>query len=160
MFENIGQKCKTLAKVIAVLGIVGSIIAGAVVGYTVGRFSSGSGFLMFLLYAGVGSLVSWLGSWSLYAIGEAADNSSANRDLLTELLQRQDKSNWQTIHKKSVPELKKSERKQHTDETVSVTADNGTVTCPICGSFEDFYPTRCSYCLVSFDYEVDESDYE
>ena len=84
MFDNIGGKLKGLAKVVAVLGIIGSIIYGIVLiaqGNKVSSYSSylgstgsaisGIGWVVMI----VGSLVSWISSWGLYAFGELVENS-------------------------------------------------------------------------------------
>lgn len=79
MYNNIGEKIKTLAKVIAWLGIIGSIIWGIILivqGEQVSSYSSylsgagstltGTGIAVMIL----GSLGSWISSWALYAIGD------------------------------------------------------------------------------------------
>ena len=67
---NIGGKIKTLASVIAWLGIVGSIIIGIILMATAEE----------LIFAGiisdiVGSISSWIGSFLLYGFGELVENS-------------------------------------------------------------------------------------
>lgn len=79
MYNNIGNKIKTLAKVIAVLGIIGSVIYGIILivqGEQVSSYNSylsgagstltGTGVVVMIL----GSLGSWISSWALYAIGD------------------------------------------------------------------------------------------
>jgi RNA polymerase subunit RPABC4/transcription elongation factor Spt4 len=70
VFKNIGGKLKTLAAIVEILGILGSIIAGIVSGVAVGKYDGGTGFGVFLLYAIGGSLISIIASWYAYAIGE------------------------------------------------------------------------------------------
>ena len=82
MFDNVGGKCKTLALVGCYLGIIGTILWGFRLigsGNALNNLSRGSGTN--LIISGVammilGPLGSWLGSLSLYAIGEAAENSA------------------------------------------------------------------------------------
>ena len=62
MFNNIGGKVKGLAVVVCCLGIITAIIYAIVA----------KSFLTFI----IGVLSSWIGCWSLYAIGEAADASA------------------------------------------------------------------------------------
>ena len=76
MFENVGAKVQTLAKVICWLGIVGSVIGGIVM-----IAQGGSGILIGIGTAIGGAFFSWLGSLGLYAIGEAAENSSIAANL-------------------------------------------------------------------------------
>ena len=84
MFDNIGGKLKLLAKVVAVLGIIVSIIYGFVLiaqgnqlsSYgsslrSTGSALSGIGWVVMI----VGSLASWILSWGLYAFGELVENS-------------------------------------------------------------------------------------
>lgn len=87
MFNNIGKKIKTLAKVICWLGIIGSIITGIVL-IAVGlddlssRYSSDEGVIMIvagLLTMVVGSIISWVGSFKLYGFGDVVDNVQAIR---------------------------------------------------------------------------------
>lgn len=72
MFDNIGGKIKTLAKVICWIGIIVSIIAGIVAGVAMG---SGSGVLVAILIIVIGALCSWIGSFLLYGFGELIDNT-------------------------------------------------------------------------------------
>lgn len=71
MFDNIGGKIKTLASVIAWLGIVCSVIIGIV-------FIATAEKLIFagIIIAIVGSISSWVGSFLLYGFGELVDNSA------------------------------------------------------------------------------------
>lgn len=79
MYDNIGGKLKTLAKIEAGIGIVGSIISGIIMIAQGGEVSSyiesagstmiGTGFLVMI----VGSLASLISSWSLYAIGDISE---------------------------------------------------------------------------------------
>lgn len=69
MFENIGSKLQALAKVICWVGIIASVILGIVL------ISSGGNFFLGLLYAVIGGLASWVGSWVTYAIGEIAERT-------------------------------------------------------------------------------------
>lgn len=76
MFTNIGAKIKTLAKIVCWIGIALSVILGLIVAT---RFVAMENlilsFAVFLLYAGIGSLASWLGSFALYGFGELIENS-------------------------------------------------------------------------------------
>ena len=65
MFNNIGKKLKTLAKVLAILGIIGSVISGIVL-ISVSEKLIAIGLVIMIL----GSLVSWISSWAMYAIGD------------------------------------------------------------------------------------------
>ncbi len=67
MFDNIGGKIKTLAQVICWLGIIASVITG----FSMWRYSFGSGLLMMIL----GGLSSWVGSFLIYGLGQLIENS-------------------------------------------------------------------------------------
>lgn len=78
MFNNIGKKIKTLAKVFCWIGIIGSILGG--IGMCFGGSSYyGYDFTMAIsgvVFAIVGSLLSWVGSFMLIGFGELIDNSA------------------------------------------------------------------------------------
>lgn len=67
MFENIGGKIKGLATATCWIGIVISIILGIVSGPIVGGLTG-------LIISAVGSLLSWVGSFVLYALGEITES--------------------------------------------------------------------------------------
>ena len=71
MYNNIGKKIMGLAKFVAWIGIIGSIISGIFI------ISAGSqiGFLTIVL----GSLVAWVGSFVLYGFGQLIDDTSSIR---------------------------------------------------------------------------------
>lgn len=90
MWNNIGGKLKKLAKVVCWVGIIISVIAGIAImtntGNSVGRVSYNgyyyggssstlvlSGFWGGLVILVLGCLGSWIGSWSLYALGEVVE---------------------------------------------------------------------------------------
>ena len=95
MFNDIGRKVKGLAKFICVVGIILSVISGIIIiaggnaissySYGYSRSAGGSSVLLGIIVAAVGSLVSWIGAWVTYAIGEAADNAAHNRCTLEAL---------------------------------------------------------------------------
>ena len=96
MFCNVGSKCKTLAKVVCYGGIICSVICGALL-VASGAFTyNGGGIIALygLLVILLGSLFSWLGSLSLYAIGEAAENSAiaANLAVKADMEREQEKA--------------------------------------------------------------------
>ncbi|MBR3824812.1 MAG: hypothetical protein IKJ39_06395 [Lachnospiraceae bacterium] len=70
MFNNIGEKIKTLASVITVIGIIASLILGC------WMISANDDLaLIGLLVMFLGSLVSWIGSFLLYGFGQLIENS-------------------------------------------------------------------------------------
>lgn len=82
MFDNIGDKIKTLAEALCWIGIVVSVIAA------IGFFISGNGITgLSMLIAG--PLGSWISSFALYALGEITENSATQTQLLTKLAQKE-----------------------------------------------------------------------
>ena len=71
MFDNIGSKIKTLAKVICWLGIIGFVIIGvALMVIDDGNFAL-LGFLLLFF----GPLSAWIGSFMTYGFGQLIENS-------------------------------------------------------------------------------------
>ena len=71
MFNNIGGKIKTLAKVICWIGIIASVIGG------IATMAMDEDMIIFgLLGMPVGALASWIGSFMLYGFGELVENST------------------------------------------------------------------------------------
>lgn len=70
MFDNIGGKIKSLAQVICWIGIISSIISGFVMIAT-------NEYLIFLglVIMVIGSLISWVFSFTLYGFGQLIDNT-------------------------------------------------------------------------------------
>ena len=62
MWDNIGSKLQKLAKVVCWLGIIVSVISGIV-------FMTQNQIVIGLVYLILGSLFSWIGSWSIYGLG-------------------------------------------------------------------------------------------
>lgn len=75
MFTRIGSKIKGFAKFTCWVGIIGSVILGFAVGAT--SYSP-----LGLLVALIGSLLSWIGSFTLYGFGELIDTAMRIEDIL------------------------------------------------------------------------------
>ena len=84
MFANIGEKLKTFATVVTVLGIVASVSVGIYIFAQFGEAAVGPG-LMVLVF---GPLFSWLSSLSIYGIGRAVVTSEENNRLLKEIKEK------------------------------------------------------------------------
>lgn len=67
MFDNISDKMKSAATALAILGIIGSIIVGIVM--------IAESPLVGLLVIVVGSLSSWVSSFTLYGFGQLIENT-------------------------------------------------------------------------------------
>ena len=83
MFNNIGKKIMTLAKILCIAGIVLSVIM-AIVAFAGGNAVStvdatgvtykASGVVVGITTLIVGVLGSWIGSWMMYAAGQAVED--------------------------------------------------------------------------------------
>ena len=82
MFNNVGSKCKTRAKVVCWLGIIVAVVYGILL---IANGNAVVGIVTAVIYG----LVSWLGSLSLYAIGETAETVQTLRYELDELKNKQ-----------------------------------------------------------------------
>ena len=83
MFNNIGGKIKTLAKVLCWIGIIASIIFGLamiVVGNGRSYNASGPVALLGVLYMVLGSLFSWIGSFFAYGFGQLIEDTEEIRE--------------------------------------------------------------------------------
>ena len=87
MFENIGKKIKTYAKVITWLGIIFSALMLVLMCFEAGT-SGGNGALVVagLIYAIVLGLLSWISSFFTYAFGELVEQSQWQTEYLYRLL--------------------------------------------------------------------------
>ena len=74
MFNNIGGKIKTVAATVAWIGIILSCLGGFIL-IVQGLDYDEELILYGLLAAGLGSLFSWLGSLTLYGLGQLIENS-------------------------------------------------------------------------------------
>lgn len=78
MFTHIGKKMQTLAQIICWAGITVSVI-GACVLWSADSYRNptiATGFIVLV----VGALVSWIGSWTLYAFGQITEDIHAMRE--------------------------------------------------------------------------------
>ncbi len=80
MFDNIGGKIKTLATVIAIVGIIASVIIGFVLFFYGLSESAGLITLSGIAIMVMGSLGSWAGSFFMYGFGEIIENTQDLRD--------------------------------------------------------------------------------
>ena len=77
MFNNIGRKIKTLAKVICWIGIIASVLAGvAMIVGSLSSYAPAMGIVTGILTAVLGSLFSWVGSFVMVGFGELVENTA------------------------------------------------------------------------------------
>lgn len=78
MFKNIGKKIQMLAQILCWVGIIASVIT-AIMLWNEDSYrnpTTTAGFIVLV----AGSLVSWIGSWTLYAFGQIAEDIHAMRE--------------------------------------------------------------------------------
>ena len=162
MFDNIGGKCKGLASILCWIGIICSIISGIIL-------MANGAVLAGLLSACLGALVSWIGSFALYAIGETAEQVKSIRIELEQLKEKEpDRKESKPVHdEQKLPDADKaftpiqsrhsSARNYDPEWTES---GEGFVICPQCGtrSSIDFVRIRKKCPACGQIYRVDQKD--
>ena len=107
MFKNIGGKIKTLAKVLFIISVIVFALSAAVAAIYVGRMTAYScggyayhsssrngvagffaGLGTFIVGAGVGFLISWIGSFFMYGLGQLIEDTEINRKTNQEILKK------------------------------------------------------------------------
>lgn len=82
MFSNIGGKIKAVAKISCWIGIIGSVLFGFISIFTGMNSYDGLSYVITgLLVMIIGSLISWIGSFTLYGFGELVENSCIQTEL-------------------------------------------------------------------------------
>ena len=77
MFNNIGRKIKTFAKVMCWIGIIASVVAGLVmIATSFSSYAPAAGIVAGILTAVLGSLFSWVGSFMMVGFGELVENTA------------------------------------------------------------------------------------
>lgn len=79
MFDNIGGKIKSVAQVLCWIGIVASAISGIAMVFTVN-------FFVGLLVAAVGGAASWIGSLTMYGMGQLIEETTLNHAINQRIL--------------------------------------------------------------------------
>ena len=99
MFDNIGAKIKTLAKVVCWTGIVASVIWGISL-ITAGAATRNGGAIVLsgLLVIVLGALASWVGSFLTYGFGEMVENSDIRTELAVKEAMKKRKSKANALH--------------------------------------------------------------
>ncbi len=85
MYNNIGDKIKSVAKTVGIVGIVLSIIIGIFTYISLGVLIGGGGVIIGVAIMVGGSIASWLSTWILYSWGDIVDNVQQINETLTKL---------------------------------------------------------------------------
>jgi len=74
LYQNIGEKIKSMAKAVFVLGTLASIIMGIIIiGEEVFEYDAAFGVIMLI----VGPIIAWVSSWITYGFGELIEKASS-----------------------------------------------------------------------------------
>jgi len=161
--ENVGEKIKTWAQVILVVGIFSSIILGIAV-FSINSYwiESGTKVLFGFLIIIVGSLLSWVSSMVLYAYGELTDSIMALRQridefapanlnqqkelvaILCKLCPASNDINEAENDTKKVPDEAPDKKEIKIDRTQL------EISCPNCGTKQASNRSVCYHCGVQF----------
>ena len=127
MFENIGNKIKILAIVLAILGIILSIVIGTVI-IVQEKFLPGFLFII------IGSLSSWISSFFVFGFGEVIEclqeiSYNTRRKEQSKLLNSPQASNYTVANYKPLPK-----------------SNTKTIRCPDCRQEIPNNTQKCPYC--------------
>ena len=81
MFDNIGKKIKALAQAVCCIGIIFSVISGIVI-----MVNEEDLILLGIVIILLGSLLSWVSSFTLYGFGEAINQLEYSNNISKEIL--------------------------------------------------------------------------
>ncbi len=161
MFDNIGRKIKTLAKWLAYLGFITSVISGIVllIISLINFEHIGWQILLVPIQIVLGCLISWLSVIILYGFGELIDkvseiekNTRTNTKTHSYSDRRQEqKASNNNAKSKSIKECDKNDTPAENDEA-DIYID---VICPNCNKelsfFQDTRTAECPWCNTSLE---------
>ncbi|MBR4344026.1 MAG: hypothetical protein IKP88_15235 [Lachnospiraceae bacterium] len=133
MFDNIGTKIKNLAKTVCAVGMFFSILGGGALCFSALDRDNVALFVLGILLAVAGCILSWVSVFYLYGFGEMVDKTCSIESLLRQEFAKKDDFSSNVIY-----------------EGVNVNADKektiNTIICPNCGTVnenEDYYCKKC-----------------
>ncbi len=132
MFDNIGGKIKSLAQIACWIGMVCSVIWGIVVWVEELGFWLGLGIIV------LGSLASWISTFTLYGFGQLIENSDYQKYYLKKLVDKE-KEPVTVVHREVL---------KNSDNSQSATPEKKEIThrwaCNSCGKMRSQSP--CEFC--------------
>lgn len=143
MFDNVGNKLKSIASIFAFLGIAASVILGLIVLF-------GSSVILGLLIMVFGSFLSWVSNLVIYGIGEAVENSQIAAQYAIRAKKESEGSEQanqpQTFYTASAPVQKQSNSygQVNQPQTFRTAPASGQWKCPACGRTNQGYVSTCA----------------
>jgi hypothetical protein len=157
MFEGSGSKVKSVAKVFFVLILISMFAYGIIscrsISAISGKKVTGTGFLTFLLIAGIGSVSAWISGVMIHAFGEMVENTGhiSCIELEAEKLRKSQERLEKNVEQmeKNMEKMEKGLQQKLTPELPSQTVVDMTGAvriCPICHSPNKETDRYCSKC--------------
>ena len=147
MFENVGQKIKTLAKVMFACVTILTTVVGVVVG-----IGAQNGLVMFLSIAFsviLGGIFGYISSLTLYGLGEVVENTKGTQErACTTPATEEHREQVEQIQREQAAAAARIEQAQKEEKTLRQIAEEnmrndtptdvkknkyGEVSCPLCG---------------------------
>ena len=158
MFSNVGTKIKKLAKILAWIDIIISIIGGVIM-FFAGLFDPE--YLWFLIFLApvtvlLGFLLAWLSTVLLYGFGELIEKSQANEKNTKEIaciLKKQFPESTKEASTKKEPQnfgINQAVSLNHS-ATATAATENNTVICLLCGCEQPAERNVCWHCGAKFE---------
>ena len=148
MYENLGGKLKGLAIVEMILGVIASVVYGIITGVSLGA----SGWIVGIIIAVVGILVSYFFTLGLYAIGEIVENVEAVWSDISKIRSSLDKidSSINNMNSSSNSGVVKDVKPAEAKEGEAIPLNDDLVKCPVCGSIQRNNRETCWKCEAKF----------
>ena len=148
MFENIGRKIKSFARIMFVIEVIGSLIGAGIAGAGFKNVDGAAGVLVFILLAAVYIGLSYLSVIFTYGFGDLVDNAERIRENI-ESARWSDRVevNAESERKRGAPVMfnlgGKPIFKDH--ETVRKNTESGWK-CMRCGAQNENSSSKCANC--------------
>ncbi len=138
MFDNIGGKIKTLAKVVCGIGMVISVALGL---RAMERYASSDAVVYGLIIILVGCILSWISVFILYGFGELIEKtSSIERMMRMSQPNANPYNNMQYYNQQINPQNVNSQNNMNNGNSTQ------TWQCPRCGGVNMIFMSACQKC--------------